>query len=152
MTLVLAKIVWGCDGGSFLRKKADKRFNGRRKKRTEKSISSQQEKLTNVVLLLVGILVFTVLPYLVATLLYITYTTFMKRDVPEGLLKFIKNFFPIELLNFALNPLVYAWRLRQYRKSLRYLFTKREKLTRMCSSTRNKSNKKRLGENSPAES
>ncbi|XP_046858201.1 muscarinic acetylcholine receptor M1-like [Xenia sp. Carnegie-2017] len=145
------KIVWGCDGGSFLRKKADKLFDRRRKKRTEKSISSQQDKLTNVVLLLVGILVFTVLPYLVATLVYITYTTFMKRDVPEGLLKFINNFFPIELLNFALNPLVYAWRLRQYRKSLRYLFTKREKLARMCSSTRNKSNKKRLGENSPVE-
>ncbi|XP_046858812.1 uncharacterized protein LOC124452274 [Xenia sp. Carnegie-2017] len=105
------KIVWGCDGGSFLRKKADKLFDRRRKKRTEKSISSQQDKLTNVVLLLVGIL----------------------------------------LLNFALNPLVYAWRLRQYRKSLRYLFTKREKLARMCSSTRNKSNKKRLGENSPVE-
>ena len=87
----------------------------------EKTGYSQQDKLTAVVLLLVGILALTVLPYLLASQIYIGYSIFCKCLPPEALMKFMYYYFPIELLNFAVNPLVYAWRLPQYRRSLRYL-------------------------------
>lgn len=83
--------------------------------------SCSQDKLTAVVLLLVGILALTVLPYLLASQIQLGYVIFCKCLPPEVLMKFTQYFFPIELLNFAVNPLVYAWRLPQYRRSLRYL-------------------------------
>jgi hypothetical protein len=94
---------------------------GRRK---EKTGASQQDKLTAVVLLLVGILALTVLPYLLASQILIGYSIFCNCPPPESLILFVQYYFPIELLNFAVNPLVYAWRLPQYRRSLRYLCSK----------------------------
>ena len=90
-------------------------------KSKEKISCSQQDKLTAVVLLLVGILALTVLPYLLASQIQIGYLIFCKCRPPKVLMNFTHYFFPVELLNFAVNPLVYAWRLPQYRRSLRYL-------------------------------
>ena len=90
----------------------------------QKTGGSQQDKLTAVVLLLVGILALTVLPYLLASQILIGYSIFCNCPPPEALLQFTHYYFPIELLNFAVNPLVYAWRLPQYRRSLRYLCSK----------------------------
>ena len=90
----------------------------------QKTGSSQQDKLTAVVLLLVGILALTVLPYLLASQILLGYWMFCKCPPPNVLLLFHRYYFPIELLNFAVNPLVYAWRLPQYRRSLKYLCSK----------------------------
>ena len=95
-------------------------------KKKEKTRTPQQDKLTVVVLLLVGILGLTVLPYLLASQISLGYTLFCQCNEPQLLTKFVNYYFPIELLNFAVNPLVYAWRLPQYRRSLRYLFTKQQ--------------------------
>ena len=96
-------------------------------KTREKSRNIQQEnKLTAVVLLLVGVLALTVLPYLLASQIIVAYYIFCKCPVPEGLMKFSIIYFPIELLNFAVNPLIYAWRLPQYRRTLKYLCARRQ--------------------------
>lgn len=96
-------------------------------KTREKSRNIQQEnKLTAVVLLLVGVLALTVLPYLLASQIMVGYYIFFKHPGPEGLVKFCIFYFPIELLNFAVNPLIYAWRLPQYRRTLKYLCTRHQ--------------------------
>lgn len=81
----------------------------------------QENKLTAVVLLLVGVLALTVLPYLLASQIYVGYIIFCQCPASPGLAIFTGFYFPIELLNFAVNPLIYAWRLPQYRKTLRHL-------------------------------
>ncbi|XP_028402616.1 cholecystokinin receptor type A-like [Dendronephthya gigantea] len=98
-------------------------------KSKEKSGPSQQDKLTAVVLLLVGILAVTILPYLLASQIILGYVIFCKCPPPQVLLLFHYYYLPIELLNFAVNPLVYAWRLPQYRRSLRYMCTKYQSYT-----------------------
>ena len=91
-------------------------------KSREKSRNIQQEnKLTAVVLLLVGVLALTALPYLLASQITVAYYIFCECPAPHGLVKFTIIYFPIELLNFAVNPLIYAWRLPQYRRTLKYL-------------------------------
>ena len=93
--------------------------------RRERSRKIEHEKkLTAVVLLLVGVLALTVLPYLLASQIYVGFIIFSPCPAPPDLVKFTSIYFPIELLNFAVNPLIYAWRLPQYRRTLKYLCTR----------------------------
>lgn len=93
--------------------------------RRAQSIIQQEQRLTGVLCLLVIILMLTVIPYVAVTLAITCYHIFGdKNNIPENLLIFARYYFPIELLNFAVNPIIYAWRLPAYRQSLVYYLVK----------------------------
>lgn len=88
-------------------------------------IISEQQRLTGMLFLLVTILLLTVVPYVSAALVVSGYHIFGNpSEVPENLLAFARYYFPIELLSFAINPIIYAWRLPDCRKSLSYYIEK----------------------------
>lgn len=78
--------------------------------------------VTKVVLILVFVVVVTVLPYMIG--LQIIYWTLLgykpgaSAEIFDGVATFIHYFYPIELINFAVNPIIYAWRLKRYRRAL----------------------------------
>ena len=72
----------------------------------------REYQLTTVVAVLTLILIVTVIPYTIAGQINI-----LTNDNP-GLMTFLRYYFPIELMNFLLNPIVYALRLPQYRYAI----------------------------------
>lgn len=100
----------------------------------------REYQVTVVVVTLAVILVVTVLPYMIATQVYLSCQIFRSScGGLDVLQKFMWYYFPIELLNFVLNPVVYAWRLPKYRKALLATFglTKNRDGRRSCSSNGN---------------
>jgi hypothetical protein len=87
--------------------------------RNKKSTDLQREyEVTIVVVTLAIVLVITVFPYMIASQIYICYELFYTPlPINHPVEKFSLYYFPIELLNFAVNPVVYAWRLPKYRKA-----------------------------------
>ena len=84
-----------------------------------------EARVTRVIFTLIVILVLTVLPYML--LMQIT----LARELictPCGLTKAakkaIKTLFPIEMLNFALNPFIYAWQLPKFRQMCMKTFSR----------------------------
>lgn len=78
----------------------------------------REYQATIVVVTLAVILILTVFPYMVLTQIILGCRLFHHScKVEEALNSFMWYYFPIELLNFALNPVVYAWRLPKYRKA-----------------------------------
>lgn len=72
-----------------------------------------------VVLVLVGVLVVTVLPYILALHIELgIIITSPESERNSALDAFLTYYLPVELLNFLVNPIVYAWRLPKYRKAL----------------------------------
>ena len=86
---------------------------------------TKQHKLTAVVLVLLGVLFITFLPY---ALVYqiLGFCNLFNISVPSWVLMIAIIFYPISILNVVVNPLIYAWWLPQYRKSLKYLCTCRK--------------------------
>lgn len=91
----------------------------------ETSDVQREYQVTVVVVTLAVILVLTVFPYNLATQVYLACELFRPSACvgrEEVLQKFMWYYFPIELLNFVLNPVVYAWRLPKYRKAFLVTF------------------------------
>ncbi|XP_028406835.1 melanocortin receptor 3-like [Dendronephthya gigantea] len=72
----------------------------------------REYQLTTVVAALTVILIVTVLPYMIAGQISIS-----TKDNPH-LKLFLHYFFPVELMNFVVNPIVYALRLPKYRLAI----------------------------------
>lgn len=77
----------------------------------------REYQLTTVVVVLTLILVITVLPYMIAGQIVLASRLFTSVRYPN-LLVFLHYYLPVEIMNFALNPVVYAWRLQKYRYAL----------------------------------
>lgn len=84
----------------------------------------RERRLLSLVLMLIIILWSTVVPYLITSLIYYGKSLFCKECKLENELRARKFIFPTELLNFAVNPILYAFRLSHYRKSLVVLFSR----------------------------
>ena len=85
-----------------------------------------QRSLNMVVFYLALVLIITVLPHLILGQIYLGYKFFYPtHSRPESLLNAPYISFPIELLNFVLNPVIYAYRLPQFRAALCYYFKKK---------------------------
>ena len=94
------------------------RANSSRRLRLEKIREDRQ--LLIVVLVMVSILAITVLPYTIASQVMLVDILFYKnypRD-KKILITFLMYYFPVEIVNFVVNPIIYAIRLPNYRKSL----------------------------------
>ena len=71
----------------------------------------------------------TVIPYFAAIVVFTSYLIFSNRVyAPNGVLFIQTYFFPVELLNFLINPIIYARRLPDYRRSLYFYFRKSRNL------------------------
>ena len=85
----------------------------------------QEARLTKLVFVLILILTITVLPYML--LLQVT----LARSVscpscewPPSMILALDVLFPIEMLNFVINPAVYAWRLPKFRQASKRTFNR----------------------------
>lgn len=96
---------------------------------TRKHIQRQRfnNNVTTVVLILIAVVVVTLLPYMVAIQIYLLSDLKLRppldKDTTKVVLDFITYFYPIELLNFIVNPIIYAYRLKRYRKALLIAFS-----------------------------
>lgn len=72
----------------------------------------REYQLTTVVAVLTMILIVTVLPYMIAGQISVA------TKINPSLKLFIHYYFPVELTNFLLNPVVYALRLPKYRHAI----------------------------------
>ena len=90
-------------------------------------IAKREQRLTGVLFLLVTILMITVVPYVAAMVVFAGYRIFNPYFVPKGFSDFASYYFPVELLNFVFNPIIYAWRLPDYRQSLLFYFTRKSR-------------------------
>ena len=87
--------------------------------KNKKTTDLQREyEVTIVVVTLAVILVVTVFPYMIACQIVLSFSLFdtpLPLDHPVEV--FYLCYFPIELLNFVVDPIVYGWRLPKYRKA-----------------------------------
>ncbi|XP_046852930.1 lysophosphatidic acid receptor 4-like [Xenia sp. Carnegie-2017] len=104
-------------------------------KRYKMAIEAQ---LVKVVSILVLIMFLTFIPYNLAIQINYGYLLF-RGTSPSSVTLFARYFFPVKFLNFLLNPFVYAWRLKKYRKSFSLVFCrwKRKKVIQVISSGEN---------------
>jgi hypothetical protein len=90
---------------------------------TKKRMRKQRlnNHVTKVVLILIVVVVVTLLPYMVALQIYLLSELHFRPPLqPETkvvIVHFITYFYPIELLNFIVNPIIYAYRLERYRRA-----------------------------------
>ena len=85
----------------------------------------QESRITNLVFLLIVILAVTVLPYMVllqVALAHMLSCAECKRS--PSMSTAVSILFPIEMLNFVINPVVYAWRLPKFRQASKRTFNK----------------------------
>lgn len=93
--------------------------------------SKRQHNLNLVVFYLAVFLIVTVLPHLISGQIYLGYKLFFSERNPPQTLDIVPYItFPLELLNFIVNPVIYAWRLPEYRKALCYYFRRRKGVQR----------------------
>ena len=89
------------------------------------TIAQREQRLTGVLLLLVVVLMVTVVPHHTVMAVFAGYRIFSDpRLVPNGFRVFWNYYLPVVLLNFVVNPIIYAWRLQDYRQSLFFYFRK----------------------------
>ncbi|XP_028397555.1 melanopsin-like [Dendronephthya gigantea] len=87
--------------------------------RSRRSIDRYHRSLNTVVFYLALVLIITVLPHLILGQVYLGYKFFHpNHPMPLSLQYAPYVTFPIELLNFVLNSVIYAYRLPQFRASL----------------------------------
>ncbi|XP_046859218.1 uncharacterized protein LOC124452675 [Xenia sp. Carnegie-2017] len=79
-----------------------------------------QREVAKTVIILIFILIVTALPYFIAK--QIEYIRRIKDGSYNLTIKFPYYYEPIAIANFVANPIVYSFRLRDYRKSLLFLF------------------------------
>ena len=84
--------------------------------------------LNIVVFYLALVLIITVLPHLILGQIYLSYRFFYPatHEIPVALKYAPYISFPVELLNFVLNSVIYAYRLPQFRAALCYYLRGRE--------------------------
>ena len=88
-------------------------------------IIQREKRLTRVLFLLIAVLMVTVVPYFAAIVVFTGYLIFSDPIyAPNGVFFIQSYFFPVELVNFLVNPIIYAWRLPDYRHSLYFYFRK----------------------------
>ena len=88
-------------------------------------IIQREQRLTRVLFLLITVLMVTVVPYFAAIVVLTGYRIFSDPLYAPNSVFFIHSyFFPVELVNFLVNPIIYAWRLPDYRHSLYFYFRK----------------------------
>lgn len=117
-----------------LLRKSSKMFGGRQITRHGTSESGRKAKdakfqrcLNMVVFYLALVLIITVLPHLIIGQIYLGYALFYPTHSRPVLLEYAPYIsFPLELLNFVLNSVIYAYRLPQFRASVCY-YLKRKK-------------------------
>ena len=87
---------------------------------------SMHSNLTKVVLILILIVIITLLPYMIGLQLLFWSRLKLKPAINEAdqhrIQLFVHYFYPIELINFVANPVVFAWRLKRYRKAFLQAF------------------------------
>ena len=89
------------------------------------TIAQREQRLRAVILLLVAVLIVTVVPYVTVMAVFACYRIFSDpRLVPNGLKVFWHYYLPVVLLNVVVNPIIYPWRLQDYRQSLYFYFRK----------------------------
>ena len=89
------------------------------------TIAQREQRLTAVLLLLVAVLMVTVVPHHIVMAVFAGYRIFSDpRLVPNGFIVFSNYYLPVVLLNVVVNPIIYAWRLQDYRQSLFFYFRK----------------------------
>jgi hypothetical protein len=120
---------------AVLLRKASKIF---REKTFSRHSRNEQEKkpkddhyhrtLNIVVFYLALVLIITVLPHLILGQIYLSYRFFYPatHELPVALKYAPYISFPVELLNFVLNSVIYAYRLPQFRAALCYYLRGRE--------------------------
>ena len=91
---------------------------GARGVRSNVDLQRREYKLTTVVVSLVVILIITVLPFMVAGQISLVLHLFTVAKHDTKLHLFLHYYLPVELMNFVVNPIVYAWRLAKYRLAL----------------------------------
>ena len=90
--------------------------------------AAYQRSLNMVVFYLALVLIVTVLPHLIIGQIYLGYIFLYRiHDRPVALKYAPYITFPFELLNFVLNPVIYAYRLPQFRKALCYYIGRKNK-------------------------
>ena len=75
-------------------------------------------QMTTVVVTITLIFIITALLYMVAGNILLVRRLFTVANYDSQLQLFIQFYFPVQLINFVLNPIVYAWRLPNYRLAL----------------------------------
>jgi hypothetical protein len=85
----------------------------------------QESRITNLVFLLIVVLGVTVLPYMVLLQVALAHRlSCVECGWTPSMMIAIDILFPIEMLNFVINPVVYAWRLPKFRQASRRTFSK----------------------------
>ncbi len=90
--------------------------------------ATYQRSLNMVVFYLALVLIITVLPHLIIGQIYLGYKFFYPthhRPVSLAYAPYIS--FPLELLNFVLNSIIYAYRLPQFRRTLCYYLSRKSR-------------------------
>ena len=83
----------------------------------------QESRLTNMIFMLVVVLSLTVFPYMVFLQINVIYGLFCPQCAGRaGMLQVMHKVFPLELLNFVVNPLVYTWWLPKFRQVAKKIF------------------------------
>ena len=75
-------------------------------------------QMTTVVIAITFIYIITAVPYMIAGNIFLVRRLFTVANYDSQLQLFIQFYLPVQLINFVLNPIVYAWRLPKYRLAL----------------------------------
>lgn len=100
-----------------------------RKSLSTSCMSGKHKNVAKTVIILNALLMFTAFPYFVSLQIW-----YMDRldviDVPVFMNQFAQYYYPVGLISSAVNPLVYAWRLPEYRRTLLVCLRKRKTSSR----------------------
>ena len=84
----------------------------------------QEARVTNLVFVLILILAITVLPYMLLVQVVLAHSVNCPSCAwTPSMLLALDVLFPIEMLNFVINPAVYAWRLPKFRQASKRTFS-----------------------------
>ena len=87
----------------------------------------EQRQLTLVVFLLVVLVIVTILPQVISYQMLAALTLMQKLPETEDRLSYVVFYLlPLYSANFLLDPIIYAWRLKKYRKSFFAVFWRKE--------------------------
>ena len=86
---------------------------------------SHEARITNLVFVLILILTITVLPYMLLLQIAVALNVNCPScEWPPSMILALDVLFPIEMLNFVINPAVYAWRLPKFRQASKKTFSR----------------------------
>lgn len=91
--------------------------------------NKQQKEVAKTIIIMIFVLIVTALPYFIAK--QIEYITRICDGNYDLTVKFAYYYEPIAMMNFVVNPIVYSLRLKDYRKSLFYIFIYHKKANQL---------------------